>query len=97
MFFKPPAPLPCEPLVYSALSLQDVALTLIGAQVRGAVVGSEFLTGIIERSDSVSLWEGYVWLGRTDAEYVLKNTLRRSFPSPVPHCIIFLRRLYPSC
>lgn len=70
VFFGGATALPIEPLVAGVRAPDDVALTLIGAQHRGARVPPDLMRLIIKRSSSSRVWASYAALGREEAEWV---------------------------
>ncbi|MEC4686339.1 MAG: hypothetical protein VST71_11475 [Nitrospirota bacterium] len=72
IFFKGPPSLDSEPLIEEAPDLTDVALTLVGAIARGAIIPSDQLLTILEKARS-DVWKAYAWLGRNEANIVLER------------------------
>lgn len=73
VFFHGPAPLDCSGLIDRAPSLEQVGLTLIGANRRHARVPKELIVQVLDRSTSVGVWQDYAWLGHDESLWVLNN------------------------
>lgn len=63
IFFSGSISLRIEPLIDLAPSLEDVALTLIGAKARGGDVSPGLLASMVQRSRSMDAWQRFAWLG----------------------------------
>ncbi|MGB6066764.1 MAG: hypothetical protein WBG50_18320 [Desulfomonilaceae bacterium] len=61
------------PILERILNRSEVALVLIGARGRGAPVSNELLRPLVIESHSIQVWEAYAWLGREEAEWVLRD------------------------
>ena len=72
-FFKGPTSLEPMTLIENAPDLVQVALTLIGAKFRGALVPPDLLLSILERAKSEDAWDHYSWLGKDEANTVLER------------------------
>lgn len=70
VFFGGATALPIEPVLLGARIGDDVALTLIGAQYRGAQVPADLLRRLLESSSSSQVWTNYAGLGREEAEWI---------------------------
>src|SRR5690606_28025832 len=73
VFFAGATALPIEPLLHGARNADDAAMTLIGAQYRGAQVPPALLRGLLESSSSSQVWTNYAGLGREETEWIAKE------------------------
>jgi len=73
VFFGGATSLGCERLIWRAPSLEQVGLTLIGASRRHARIPCELMIQVLDRSNSIGIWQNYSWLGREEALWVLNN------------------------
>jgi len=72
-FFRGAVSISIEELINVAPSLYEVATTLLGARRRGANIPQDFLLEILEKVNSVNLWENFAYLGEQEANWVLSN------------------------
>ncbi len=70
-FYKGAASLDASRLIENAPNLSETVMTLIWAKARGAVVTSDFLIGLLKRTNSEDAWHTYAWSGEKEAETVL--------------------------
>jgi hypothetical protein len=54
-------------------SVDELALTLIGARGLGAEIPSELFTQVLEYSRSEKVWQSYAWLGPTESRHALNR------------------------
>jgi len=72
-FFRGAVSIPIEEFIAKAPSLHEVVETLLGARRRGANIPQNFLLEMLEKSNSVDLWENFAYLGEQEANWVLSN------------------------
>ncbi len=72
-FFQGALSIPIEPILAHITNRVEVALTLIGARGRGTAIRDHLLRRLVEEARSAEVWEAYAWLGREEAEWVLRQ------------------------
>ncbi|MEW6029399.1 MAG: hypothetical protein AB1554_07935 [Chloroflexota bacterium] len=72
-FFRGAVSIPIEEFLANAPSLHEVVETLLGGRRRGANIPQSFLLEMLEKSNSVDLWENFAYLGEQEANWVLSN------------------------
>ncbi len=70
VFFAGPTSLPIEPLLSVAPNVEELTLTVVRAQHRGARVSEDLVRSLIERCGSHDLWALYSRLGRRETTWI---------------------------
>jgi hypothetical protein len=73
VFFKGALSHPIESFIDISPSLEQTAITLVGAYARKANIPREFLLSILEKANSIRAWSDYAWQGQEEAVWVLEN------------------------
>ena len=73
VFFQGAFSLSIQPFIDQSSDLVQTAHTLVGAYARGANIPDSLLRNLLERANSVEVWEHYAWQGPIEAGWVLEN------------------------